>query len=85
MPLLGKSKKPTNEDAIQNLRSTKELLERKQAHLEKQIEQSTETARKLARTDKRKALLALKQKKKYDAQLKQCDGVLSNMDLLLVK
>ncbi|XP_063724701.1 charged multivesicular body protein 4b-like isoform X2 [Symsagittifera roscoffensis] len=83
MPLLGKSKKPTNEDAIQNLRSTKELLERKQAHLEKQIEQSTETARKLARTDKRKALLALKQKKKYDAQLKQCDGVLSNMDLLL--
>ena len=86
MPLLGKSKKkPNTQESMQNLRSTKELLEKKQVHLEKLIDEQTDVARKNARTNKRIALNALKKKKKLEADLTRSDGILSNIDMLLVR
>ena len=85
MPLFGaKPKKKTSEESIAQMREVKELLERKQCHLEKQIEKETANAKTHARTNKRLALLALKKKKKLETELNRSDGILSNMDLLLV-
>lgn len=46
-------KKPTTEDAIQKLRSTEEMLIKKQEFLEKKIEQEIAIAKKNGTTNKR--------------------------------
>uniref|UniRef100_A0A914YKM4 Charged multivesicular body protein 4b n=1 Tax=Panagrolaimus superbus TaxID=310955 RepID=A0A914YKM4_9BILA len=70
---------PTTQESISQLRETEERLEKKQAYLEKQIQQKTSEARTNASTDKRKALLALKQKKLHEKQQIHLDGVLSTI------
>ena len=51
----GKNKEniPTTEDAIQKLRQTEEMLEKKQEFLEKKIDMENATAKKHAKTNKR--------------------------------
>lgn len=58
----GKNKGPTPQEAIQKLRETEEMLEKKQAFLEKKIDQEIATAKKNATKNKRgikKSLLKL--------------------------
>ena len=66
------------------MKEARELLEKKQAHLEKLIDQEVVTAKKYAKSNKRLALNALKKKKKLENDLNRSDAVLSNIDLLLV-
>ncbi|XP_063416869.1 charged multivesicular body protein 4b-like [Mytilus trossulus] len=76
----GKNKAPTPQEAIQKLRETEEMLEKKQAFLEKKIDQEVGTAKKNAAKNKRAALQALKRKKRYEKQLQQIDGTLSTIE-----
>ena len=78
----GKNKEniPTTEDAIQKLKQTEEMLEKKQEFLEKKIDVENATAKKHARTNKRLALQALKRRKRLEKQLNQIDGTLSTIE-----
>lgn len=71
---------PVTEDAIQKLKKTEEMLEKKQEHLEKKIDVENSTAKKHARTNKRLALQALKRRKRLEKQLNQIDGTLSTIE-----
>ena len=69
----------TTGEAIQKLRETEEMLNKKQDFLEKKVDAETATARKNAKTNKRVALGALKRKKRYEKQLQQIDGTLTTI------
>jgi len=71
----------TTGEAIQKLRETEEMLNKKQDFLEKKIEGEVTSARKNAKTNKRAALQALKRKKRYEMQLQQIDGTLSTIEM----
>uniref|UniRef100_A0AC35F5W3 Tropomodulin n=2 Tax=Panagrolaimus sp. PS1159 TaxID=55785 RepID=A0AC35F5W3_9BILA len=70
---------PTTQEALAKLQETEDILEKKQAHIEKLIQQNTAEARANASTNKRKALLALKQKKLHEKEQLHIDGVLSTI------
>ncbi len=76
----GKPAAPTPAEAIQSLRETEDMLNKKQDFLEKKIESEIATARTNAKTNKRTALAALKRKKKYEEQLRQIDGTLTTLE-----
>ena len=78
----GKNKEscPTTNEAIQKLKDTEALLEKKQEYLEKKIDHEKEIAKKNAQKNKRVALQALKRKRRYDKQLTQIDGALSTLE-----
>jgi len=77
---------PTPDDSIKNMKSTKEMLEKKQAVLEARIEQETQGAKRLAAlakknpTKKKEALTHLKRKKMYEGQFEQLSGQIFNLD-----
>lgn len=71
---------PVTEDAIQKLKNTEAMLEKKQEHLEKKINAENATAKKYAKTNKRLALQALKRRKRLEKQLNQIDGTLSTLE-----
>ncbi|KAI5632261.1 snf7 domain-containing protein [Phthorimaea operculella] len=73
-------KAPTTHEAIQKLRETEELLVKKQDFLEKKIELEIQTARKAGTKNKRAAIAALKRKKRYEKQLTQIDGTLTQIE-----
>lgn len=73
-------KAPTPQDAIQRLRETEEMLQKKSDFLEKKIEQEISIAKKNGTKNKRAALQALKRKKRYEKQLQQIDGTLSTIE-----
>lgn len=73
-------KAPTTHEAIQKLRETEELLGKKQEFLEKKIDVEIQTARKHGTKNKRAAIAALKRKKRYEKQLEQIDGTLSQIE-----
>jgi len=82
--MFGRSEKAapvTTGEAIQKLRETEEMLNKKQDFLEKKIDQEIASARKNAKTNKRSALQALKRKKRYEQQLQQIDGTLSTIEM----
>ena len=60
----GKSKGPSREEAIQKLKETQEMLEKKSEYLEKKIQDELTTAKKHGTKNKRLALTALKRKKR---------------------
>nr|4ABM_A Chain A, CHARGED MULTIVESICULAR BODY PROTEIN 4B [Homo sapiens]4ABM_B Chain B, CHARGED MULTIVESICULAR BODY PROTEIN 4B [Homo sapiens]4ABM_C Chain C, CHARGED MULTIVESICULAR BODY PROTEIN 4B [Homo sapiens]4ABM_D Chain D, CHARGED MULTIVESICULAR BODY PROTEIN 4B [Homo sapiens] len=68
------------QEAIQRLRDTEEMLSKKQEFLEKKIEQELTAAKKHGTKNKRAALQALKRKKRYEKQLAQIDGTLSTIE-----
>uniref|UniRef100_A0A2A4JXJ1 Charged multivesicular body protein 4b n=1 Tax=Heliothis virescens TaxID=7102 RepID=A0A2A4JXJ1_HELVI len=73
-------KGPSTHEAIQKLRETEELLLKKQEFLEKKIELEIQTARKNGTKNKRAAIAALKRKKRYEKQLTQIDGTLTQIE-----
>lgn len=82
--MFGRSEKAapvTTGEAIQKLRETEDMLNKKQDFLEKKIDQEIASARKNAKTNKRGALQALKRKKRYEQQLQQIDGTLSTIEM----
>lgn len=76
----GKPKGPSREEAIMKLKDTQEMLEKKSEYLEKKIQDELATAKKHGTKNKRAALMALKKKKRYEKQLAQVDGTLSNIE-----
>lgn len=73
-------KSPSPQEAIQRLRETEEMLQKKSDFLEKKIEQEIAIAKKNGTRNKRAALQALKRKKRYEKQLGQIDGTLSTIE-----
>lgn len=72
---------PTTSEAIQKLRETEEMLEKKQLFLETRISAELATAKKYGTKNKRAAIQALKKKKRYEKQLEQIDGTLSTIEM----
>lgn len=59
------------EESLRTLDGTSKLVEKRHTDLELKIEQQTRIARENARTNRKKALLALKKKKLYEKNLGQ--------------
>merc|ERR1711981_846659 len=76
----GKDKGPTTGEAIQKLRDTEEMLQKKSDFLETKLDQEMAIAKKNAKSNKRLALGALKRKKRYEKQLQQIDGTLTTIE-----
>ena len=75
-----KSKPPNTLDAIQKLKETVELLEKKSTHIESKVQAEIRTAKENGPRNKRLALTALKRKRRLEKQLLQIDGTLSTLD-----
>lgn len=77
MRLFGKSKNVQKkkevrpEDSIEKLRETLDMLQKREQYLERNIAKEIDFARKNASTNKRAALMALKRKKGYEAQIEK--------------
>ncbi|CAF1525138.1 unnamed protein product [Rotaria magnacalcarata] len=75
------SKNVSSSDAIKHLSDVEEMLNKKQQHLESQIDQEKTTALRCSKQgNKRGALLALKRKKKFEKTLLQLDGTLTTLE-----
>ncbi|CAF0818954.1 unnamed protein product [Adineta steineri] len=75
------TKNVSSSDAIQRLSDVEEMLNKKQQHLESQIDEEKQTAiRSSKQGNKRGALMALKRKKKYEKTLLQLDGTLTTLE-----
>ncbi|XP_055357632.1 charged multivesicular body protein 4b-like isoform X2 [Paramacrobiotus metropolitanus] len=70
----------TPQDAIQQLRATEEMLNKKSDFLEKKVEQELTNAKRHGTKNKRLAIAALKRKKRFEKQLLQIDGTLSTLE-----
>ena len=75
-----KEEAPTTGEAIQKLRDTEEMLQKKSDFLEKKLDSEMAIAKKNAKTNKRVALQALKRKKRYEQQLNEIDGTLTTIE-----
>lgn len=83
MRLFGSSKKKNAEgpkDSIIQMRSTLEMLEKKEKHLDSKINAETEFARANASVNKNQALMALKRRKQYEAQREHIRGARFNLE-----
>ena len=75
-----KGEPPSPQQAIQKLRETEEILNKKTEFLEKKIDKEIQTAKKNGTKNKRLALNALKRKKRFEKQLQQIDGTLTTIE-----
>jgi charged multivesicular body protein 4 len=75
-----KGEPPSPQQAIQKLRETEEILNKKTEFLESKIDKEIETAKKNGTKNKRMALNALKRKRRLEKQLRQIDGTLSTIE-----
>jgi charged multivesicular body protein 4A/B len=85
MRLFGSSggKKKTAEgpkESILQMRSTLEMLEKKEKHLDTKIQQETDFARSHASSNKNQALMALKRRKQYEIQQENIRGARFNLE-----
>jgi len=78
-----KEKAPSTQDAIQQLRETTEMLQKKSDFFEKKIEMEVAAAKKAGTKNKRVALQHLKRKKRYEKHLTDIDGTLSTVEFQL--
>jgi len=76
MKLFGKAKKgPTTKEGITKLRETLDMLEKRDAYLQTKINHEvTEAKRYMAQKNKRAAMMCLKKKKTYEAQIEKISG-----------
>jgi charged multivesicular body protein 4 len=75
MRLFGRKKPtPTPQDSIHKLRETIEMLTKREEFLEKKIEKELQIAKQNASKNKRVAMMALKRKKAYEAQVQKLSG-----------
>lgn len=87
MNLFGKKKKapPRLTESIQQLREAMTVLEKREKHLEKQMEQTVQEAKKKAKAkDKRGALFQLKRKKLFEKQIDQIYGKKNNIEVQIM-
>nr|XP_002125355.1 charged multivesicular body protein 4b-like isoform X2 [Ciona intestinalis]XP_009858985.1 charged multivesicular body protein 4b-like isoform X1 [Ciona intestinalis] len=75
--------KVSSQEAIQKLRDTAEMLQKKSEHLEVKIERELKTAKQHGTKNKKMAIAALKRKKRFEKQLQNVDGTLSTVELQL--
>lgn len=83
MRLFGSSKKKSAEgpkDSIIQMRSTLEMLEKKEKHLDTKVNSETDFARANASSNKSQALMALKRRKQYEAQREHIRGARFNLE-----
>jgi charged multivesicular body protein 4 len=73
-------KGPSAQDAIQKLRETEMMLNKKSEFLEKKIEDELKLAKQYGTKNKRQALNHLKKKKRLEKQLQNIDGTLSTIE-----
>jgi len=79
--LFGKSEAKVDPmEAITKLNDSTEMLEKKSAHLEKQIEKELQSAKTYGTKNKRMALGALKRKKRFEAQLNSIDNTITTIE-----
>jgi len=72
----------SSDEAIKRLSSVEEILNKKQEHLENEIEGEKANALRYSKQgNKRGALNALKRKKKHENTLRQIDGTLTTLEL----
>jgi len=76
----GKGKQPTPQEAIQKLRETEDMLNKKAEFLEKRIGDEVAAAKKAGTKNKRVALSHLKRKKRLEKQQEQIDGTLTTIE-----
>merc|ERR1711970_1585141 len=76
----GKGKQPTPQEAIQKLRETEDMLNKKAEFLEKRIADEVAAAKKAGTKNKRVALSHLKRKKRLEKQQEQIDGTLTTIE-----
>jgi len=75
-------KNVSSSDAIKRLLDVEEMLNKKQQHLEAQVNEEKLTALRHSKAgNKRGALMALKRKKKYEKTLGQLDGTLTTLEI----
>lgn len=89
MRLFGRGKKAekeakTPQDSIMHMKTTADMLERKENHLLSKIGVEEGTARTLAATNKPAALAALKRKKMYEQHLEHTRGARFNLEAQIV-
>lgn len=73
-------KKEAPKNAILQLRSTLEMLNKREKHLNNQIEECDQTARKLLNTNKTAAKNALRKKKQLESTLEQTSAQIMNLE-----
>jgi hypothetical protein len=77
----GDSKNVSSSDAIKQLSDVEEMLNKRQIHLESQIEEEKVNALRCSKEgNKRGALMAMKRKKKHEKILLQLDGTLTTLE-----
>jgi len=75
MKLFGKAKKaPSAKESIARLKDTIEMLEKREAYLQKKIEREIATARHHGTKNKKAAIAALKRKKIYEGEVEKIGG-----------
>jgi len=80
-----KPKGPTLAESIQQLREANDILEKREAHLSKQMATALTEARKKSKAkDKRGALFHLKRKKLYEKQIEQIYGKKTNIEIQIM-
>jgi len=82
MPLFGKKKQaPAAKDSIAKLRETLDMLEKREQFLQKKADQQTVEAKKFMQAkNKRAALMCLKRKKTYEAQMEKIGGARATIE-----
>jgi len=75
-----KGKAPTPEEAIQKLRETEEMLNKKSEFIETKIAAELANAKKFGTKNKRQALNALKKKNRLQKQQEQIDNTLTTIE-----
>jgi len=76
MKLFGKAKKePTTKEGITKLRETLDMLEKRETYLQTKIDHEVSEAKRfMALKNKRAAMMCLKKKKTYEAQIEKITG-----------
>ncbi len=75
---------PSPQDAMQKLRDTIEMLDKRETWLAKKIQLEISTARRYASTNRRAALYALKKKKALELEQAKINGARMTLDQQLL-
>eukprot|EP00823_Brevimastigomonas_motovehiculus_P007029 TRINITY_DN604_c0_g1_i1.p1 TRINITY_DN604_c0_g1~~TRINITY_DN604_c0_g1_i1.p1 ORF type:complete len:266 (-),score=99.54 TRINITY_DN604_c0_g1_i1:453-1250(-) len=86
MNLFGRKKKeaPSLAQSIQTLRDAMETLDKREAHLNKQMNGAMAECKKQLKTNKRGAMFQLKRKKMFEKQVEQIYGKKQNLELQIM-
>ncbi len=89
MRLFGRGKKEQSaadrpQDSVMRIRSTVEMLEKKEKYLDAKIAAETENARKLVKDNKSAAMMSIKRRRMYETQREQMRAARFNQETLLM-